>query len=440
MKEISRLFYDKLFKSIDKKTILLLTGIRQSGKTTALKHLEKRIEGKKLWVNFDKFQNQIRIQKNPENLVSDIEEAAGKALKRIKNERVFVFMDEVQKVPAVFDTVKWIHDDFGDSIKFFFSGSSTLNLYQRASESLAGRTEVINVFPFTFKEALHFASEKNLMPLTGINYLTEKTLDEKEFTRWCEISAPFKRAFEREWEQLILYGYLPGIFHIDTGKDKWEYLSNFRHTYIEKDIRDILNIGNIMGFNKLLSILANRTSNLLDYSNMATLLKLNRKTVAKYMDILLETFIVLELQPFFKNIEKRVVKTPKIYFLDSGIRNQISGSFSLEILEDRGEMGKVLEQVILVEVLKLLHYSGHPFNIYFYRTHSGAEIDMVLEIPKGIVLIEIKRGKKAGDRAIRSFMEEWKGKNKTGFVVSLTEPPAIIAPGLYRITPWMLLT
>jgi predicted AAA+ superfamily ATPase len=153
-----------------------------------------------------------------------------------------------------------------------------------------------------------------------------------------------------------------------------------------------------------------------------------------------ETFIVLELQPFFKNIEKRVVKTPKIYFLDSGIRNQISGSFSLEILEDRGEMGKVLEQVILVEVLKLLHYSGHPFNIYFYRTHSRAEIDMVLEIPKGIVLIEIKRGKKAGDRTIRSFMDEWKGKNKTVFVVSWTEPAAIIGPSLYRITPWMLLT
>jgi len=100
MKEINRLFYDKLSKSIDKKTILLLTGIRQSGKTTALKYLAKRIEGKKLWINFDKFQDRIRIQKNPENLVSDIEEAAGKTLKHIKNERIFVFMDEVQKVPG----------------------------------------------------------------------------------------------------------------------------------------------------------------------------------------------------------------------------------------------------------------------------------------------------------------------------------------------------
>ena|GEM_PF-2389868 len=440
MKEINRLFYDKLDKRIDKKSILLLTGIRQSGKTTALKHLEKRIEGKKLWINFDKFQERMRIQKNPGNLVSDIQEAAGKTLENIKNERVFVFMDEVQKVPGVFDTVKWIHDDFGDVVKFIFSGSSTLNLYQRASESLAGRTDIVNVFPFTFKEALHFASGKNLKPLTGIHYLGEKKLDEQEFDRWCQVSAPFKRTFEREWDRLILYGFLPGIFHIDTEKDKWEYLSNFRHTYIEKDIRDIPNIGNIMGFNKMLSILANRTSNLLDYSNMGNLLKLNRKTIAKYMNILLETFVVLELQPFFKNIEKRVVKTPKIYFLDTGIRNQISGSFSLEILEDRGEMGKIAEQAILVEVMKLLHYSGYPFNIYFYRTHSGAEIDLVLEMPKGIVLMEIKRGKKAGDRAIRSFMDEWPGKNKTGFVLSLTEPPAIIGPGLYRITPWMLLT
>jgi predicted AAA+ superfamily ATPase len=373
-------------------------------------------------------------------LVSDIEEVAGKTLKSIKNERIFVFMDEVQKVPEIFDTVKWIHDDFGDNIKFLFSGSSTLNLYQRVSESLAGRTEIINVFPFTLKEALHFSSGKDLTPLTGIDYLTEKTLDEKEFDHWCQASASFKRTFEREWENLILYGFLPGIFHLETEKEKWEYLSNFRHTYIEKDIRDILNIGSLMGFNKLLSILANRTSNLLDYSNMANLLKLNRKTVAKYMNILLETFIAMELQPFFKKIEKRVVKTPKIYFLDSGIRNQISGSFSSEILEDRGEIGKVLEQVISVEVFKLLHYSGHPFNIYFYRTHGGAEIDMVMEVPRGIVLIEINKGKKIGDRAIRSFMEEWKGKSKTGFVVSSTESPEIIAPGLYRITPWMLLT
>jgi predicted AAA+ superfamily ATPase len=133
-----------------------------------------------------------------------------------------------------------------------------------------------------------------------------------------------------------------------------------------------------------------------------------------------------------------------LHFIDIYCQEKVPGKvnfrFSLEILEDRGEMGKIVEQAILVEVMKLLHYSGYPFNIYFYRTHSGAEIDLVLEMPKGIVLMEIKRGKKAGDRAIRSFMDEWPGKNKTGFVLSLTEPPAIIGPGLYRITPWMLLT
>ena len=158
------------------------------------------------------------------------------------------------------------------------------------------------------------------------------------------------------------------------------------------------------------------------------------------MNILLETFILFELQPFFRNIEKRVVKTPKIYFSDPGIRNRISGSFSLDMLEDRGEMGKMTEQVVVVEILKLLHYSNHPFNIYFYRTHAGAEIDMVLETQRGLVLLEIKRGKKGGARTIRSFMEEWKGKNKVGFIISITEPPEVLAPNIYRVPPWMLLT
>lgn len=440
MKEITRLFYDRLIKSIDRKKIVLLTGIRQSGKTTALKYVRQKTEGKKLWLNFDKFQNQIRMQENPENLVSDIQEAAGKTLKNIKNEQVFVFLDEVQKVPGVFDSVKWIHDDFGENIHFFLSGSSNLDLYQKTSESLAGRTEIINVFPFTFKEALHFISGKELDSSRGIDYLTQKVLDEEEFFRWCDAASPFKRAFEREWQSLMLYGFMPYIFHLDSGNDKWEYLSNFRHTYIEKDVRDILNIGNIAGFNKMLSILSNRTANLLDYSNLANLLKLNRKTVIKYMNILLETFILFELQPFFKNIEKRVVKTAKIYFSDPGIRNRISGSFSLDMLEDRGEMGKMTEQVVVVEILKLLHYSNHPFNIYFYRTHAGAEIDMVLETQRGLVLLEIKRGKKGGARTIRSFMEEWKGKNKVGFIISITEPPEVLAPNIYRVPPWMLLT
>ncbi len=238
---------------------------------------------------------------------------------------------------------------------------------------------------------------------------------------------------------MLLFGSLPGIFHLESGNDKWEYLANYRLTYIERDVRNILNIGNIVAFNKLLSIISNRTGNLLDYSNLATRLRINRKTVARYLNILQETYILFELQPFFKNIEKRLTKTPKIYFTDTGLRNQISGSFSIDILEDRGETGQVLEQFLVIEVIKSLHYSGHPFNAFFYRTHGGAEVDLALETAAGVLLIEIKKGKKASLGGIKSFMDGWKGKRKTAYILSLTEEPGIIADNIFRISPWMLL-
>ena len=133
MEKIERIFYPKLIKSIDKNIVTLLTGIRQCGKTTAMKYLSGIVPGKQLWIDCDMFQNQTRLAENPQDLVADIEEAVGKTLKNLGDERLFVFIDEVQKIPQMFDTIKWIYDNFGEHIKFFLSGSSSLNLYQRTS-------------------------------------------------------------------------------------------------------------------------------------------------------------------------------------------------------------------------------------------------------------------------------------------------------------------
>jgi predicted AAA+ superfamily ATPase len=439
MEKIERIFYPKLIKSIDKNIVTLLTGIRQCGKTTAMKYLSGIVPGKQLWIDCDLFQNQTRLAENPQDLVADIEEAAGKTLKNLGNDRLFVFIDEVQKIPKMFDTIKWIYDNFGEQVKFFLSGSSSLNLYQRTSESLAGRTEIIKVFPFTLKEATTILSGGTQVESNWMNFFLQDSLREDEFSRWQEEGAPFKRRFQRSHEDLLLFGSLPGTFHLESTNDKWEYLANYRLTYIERDVRNILNVGNLPAFNKLLSVISNRTGNLLEYSGLATRLKINRKTVARYLNILQETYILFELQPFFNNFEKRLIKTPKIYFTDTGLRNQISGSFSLDMLEDRGEIGQVLEQFMVIEVIKSLQYSGHPYNAYFYRTHGGAEVDLVLETATGIILIEIKKGKKTSLRGIKSFLDGWKGKKKTAYILSLSEEPDIIDENIFRIAPWMLL-
>lgn len=414
MKEIKREFYERLEKSCDDPVVILMTGIRQSGKTTALRHIKENWQGEFLWVDCDRFDTRNRYKEDPMELIADIEAEIGISLKGFHG-RTAVFIDEIQKCPKLFDVVKWIHDQFKKKVKFFLTGSSSVSLHHGASESLAGRVEILKVFPLTIMEALRFDwSDK----IVGGNFakIISSGISEKIYKELTEWSRPFKRRVEKQLPELLLLGFMPALFSIEDQRKKWIYLKNFRETYIERDIRGEVGIKNLSEFSKLMVVLANRISSSYSWDSVGVKIGLDRRTVKKYFSILQATYVLVEILPYFSNIEKKMVKTPKFYFVDNGIRNELAGTFSQRTAEAREEMGKLYEQLVVNEIRKQLAYSEIPHTINFSRNYSGSEVDLVIEAEVGLIPVEIKMGT-GKIKGLYDFMEKHSKEIAFGLVI-----------------------
>lgn len=364
----------QIFASLEEQSknrkITLLIGARQVGKTTLLKEIYKRIpkDCPKLFLDLDVYSNYEKVS-TYENCLNIIKL---NGYNSNHEQRFFLFLDEFQRYSDISLVLKNLADHHPD-VKIFASGSSSLAINERVQESLAGRKRTVRVYPLSFKEYLEFIDQSELLEKVN-NISTVKSEN-------LEVLIP--EVFT-ELEKFMIYGGYPEVAMAQEPEKK-EVLASIFDLYVKKDLVDFLALDRIKHAKTLIQHLAINNGQEIPYSQLAQVAAINEKTAKNYVEILRETFIVTVHTPFFTNRNKELVKTPKIYFSDNGVRNYFLNNFNPP--EIRPDSSFLFEGVIISELIK---NGFDPDRLKFWRTKNRQEVDLILNNDNGPVPVEIK--------------------------------------------------
>ena len=343
--------------------ITIIYGPRRVGKTFLLKEIQKKFpEQKTLLLNGDTQESRDLLNTTSLTKLSET----------VKN-YPFIIIDEAQRIPSISLVLKILIDNFPEK-NIIITGSTSLRLSRGVSETLTGRT--IKYY---------------LYPLSTVELTAGKTNIEKQYF------LP---------EQLIFGGY-PYIQDLSSTGDKKRYLISIIDDYLFQDILDLKEIAVTDNLRKLATLLAYQIGQEVSFNELSLSLKIDVKTVIRYIDLLKQGFIVFEIGAFSKNLRKEVSKNKKYYFWDLGIRNALLGLFTP--LETRGDIGFLWENFLAVERIKKVHYGNRAVQTYFWRTYDNAEIDWIEIEDQRIRAYEFKWRSEKG-KTPKSFFENYKEK------------------------------
>jgi len=334
MNYINRIIEKKLNDYLKIFPVTALTGPRQSGKTTLIL---QTLKDKYKYVTFD----------NP--ITVDFFYSDPKEFMLQHSERVI--FDEVQKVPEIFSYIKMeVDKDRENYGKYILTGSSQFSLLKQVSESLAGRIGLLSLLPFQFRE----------LP-------------------------------NKQRKDQIIHGSYPELV-VREYKNSSEWFSSYINTYIEKDVRTLHNIGNLRDFQQLIRLLATRCSQELNMSSLSREIGISVNTIKNWISVLEASYIIFLLPPYHRNLGKRIVKRPKMYFYDTGLVCYLTGIENDEILNKGPLGGSVFENYIAAETKKSLLHMDRADQLYFFRNNAGLEADLIIESSnkQSLTYLEIK--------------------------------------------------
>ena len=334
---IQRAAKDKLKDLASKFKAVAVTGARQTGKTTLVKQVFKG----KPYLSLE----------NPETRNFALEDPRG-FLASYPNGAI---LDEVQRTPELFSYLQEILDNSKVKGLFILSGSNNFLLQQNISQTLAGRVGYINLLPFSIEEL----KKSKLLP--------------------------------KDDDQLMLKGFYPPIYDQEIPPLDW--CPNYIRTYIEKDVRQIKNITDLIVFERFIKLLAGRSGQELNNSALAVETGVDVKTIQSWIGILESSFIIYLLKPHFKNFNKTIVKRPKVYFYDTALVCYLLGIRNVSQLKTHPLRGSIFEGMVVTELLKKRTNAGLPINLYYWRDKTGHEIDVIIDNGGKLLPIEIKSGK-----------------------------------------------
>ena len=332
---IKRILENKLFTELnDGGKIVILYGSRQVGKTTLIKRIIQNYPLPVLSVNADSDEN-----------LAVLSSRNSRRLKRFIGDHKVLFIDEAQRIPDIGINLKIIYEEIPD-LKIIVSGSSALDLADRVSEPLTGRTWTYTLFPISFGE-------------------------------WREFKGLSAQPTPSDLEELLLFGSYPELLNLSGENRKIQYLNEIRRSYLYKDVLALGNVKYPEKLDQLVQMLAYQVGNLVSIQELAKSLQLNRDTVLNYIQLLEKGFVIFRLRGYSRNLRKEITKMSKIYFYDTGIRNVIINNFSP--IHVRNDIGALWENFLITERKKWLSYSQKYANTYFWNTYTGAEVDYVEE-------------------------------------------------------------
>ena len=333
---IERQITSSIKEQQDKFPIIALTGPRQSGKTTLLKNL------------FSGYQYITLEDLNLRAFASD------DPLGFLGQYNSKIIFDEVQRVPSLFSYLQGKVDGSGEMGQYILSGSQNFQLLNNITQTLAGRVALFKLLPFDFTEL----NQYNLL--------------------------------DNSFIQASIKGFYPAIF--DRGIDPKVFYANYVQTYIERDVTELLNIRDLNLFRTFLGLCAARAGQLLNLSGLASECGISHSTAKAWLSILESSYIVFLLPPYFKNFNKRLVKSPKLYFYDTGLLNFLLGFRTKEELEIDQLKGHVFENLIVAEYYKQNYHQYLHQDFYFWQDSNGHEIDLLYLKARAYHIYEIKSG------------------------------------------------
>lgn len=380
--------------------VILVSGPRQVGKTTLLRHAA---EADRRYVTLDDPQARTLAEDDP-----------GLFLQRFAPP---VLIDEIQYAPALLPRIKILADSRQQPGDFWLTGSQHFHLMRDISESLAGRVGIVNLLGFSRRE-LAGRSQQVTPFLPG----SHETSDEDQPLGLIDL-------YRTIWR-----GSLPRIA-LDAELDRDLFYGSYVQTYLQRDVRALANVGDEVAFTKFLRAAAARTGQILNLADMARDVDVAPNTAKSWLSILKASGIIYLLEPYHSNLSKRLVKAPKLYFLDTGLAAYLTEWSSPETLEAGAMSGAILETWAIAEVIKSYWHAGRQAPIYYYRDKDKKEIDLLIFRDGTIYPIEIKKTTAPAKRDIHHFsvLDKLGIPRGPGAVLCLTESPIPITETVWAV-------
>jgi predicted AAA+ superfamily ATPase len=383
--------------------VLTLTGPRQSGKTTLAKAT---------------FPNAHYISlEDPAHRNLALEDARG-FLKQFGSEQVV--LDEAQRAPELFSYIQGIVDQNDIPGQYILTGSQNFLLLEKISQSLAGRCAIHHLLPFSRSELV------GLKPVDPENIADMSPPHKKKSTK---ISSEL---FDTLWT-----GGYPRIYDKHIPPQQW--LTNYVQTYIERDVRSIVNVSDLEAFARFVRLCAGRTGQILNLQSLGNDCGIDSKTAKRWLSILEASFIIKLLRPYYKNFNKRLIKSPKLYFLDSGLLCYLLGIRKPDELVVHSSRGAIFESWVIAELYKSYYHTGKQPAMYYFRDSNNNEIDLILDHGSKFLPIEIKSGQTINSEFFKG-LEYWRK------LTSMEDSPAILiyggdSPTIFKgmkVLPWSM--
>lgn len=342
--------------------VITITGPRQSGKTTLARNFFKKLP----YINFEDPLKREYFISDPKGFLVNYKDGA--------------VLDEIQHVPVISSYLQVNVDEYPVPGKFILTGSQHLGITYRISQSLAGRTALLELLPFSIDE------------LKRGSFLPE------------------------ELNSALFKGSYPPVYDRKLRPARW--YADYIATYIQRDVRQISQIQNLEIFARFLRLCAGQIGQLVNTNRFAVELGVDHKTIAKWLNVLQAGYILKLVEPYHKNFRKRIIKTPKLYFYDTGLVCSLLGILKSDQLVTHPLRGEIFENWVFSELAKKLLNHASPLHINFWRTHNGQEIDFIVEFANRIFAIEVKSGMTVHSRAISVLENNLMPWQKEGFGIT----------------------
>jgi len=335
MKYVNRIIEEEALKLAEGFPVLTITGPRQSGKTTLARYLFSSLP----YLNFENPDTRALALSDPRTFLSQFREGA--------------VLDEFQKVPDLLSYLQQIVDENRNGVKFILTGSNHFASMEQVSQSLAGRTAVLKLLPFSIQE--------------------------------------IQKKIPSSTDELLLKGFYPEVY---SGKvESNTFYRNYYETYLQKDVRQLIQVRDLNLFDRFIRLCAGRSGGLLNISSLANDTGLSVPTMRQCISVLEASFILMLLPPYYDNISKRLIRSPKLYFYDTGLASYLLGITSCEQMSRDPLRGSLFENMVIMEVIKHRLNQGLEPSVFFYRDSHHIEVDLVIRKGHQLIPAEIKSSK-----------------------------------------------
>jgi predicted AAA+ superfamily ATPase len=401
-KHLIRYLDSRISDIIKKRYSCLILGPRQAGKTTLVSNL---LEGRKNVVSYllQDPSVKIELERSPSRIINQV-----RALK----DNPCVFIDEAQKVPALFDAIQLLIDN--KDAHFILTGSSARKLKRHGANLLPGRIKRYHLSPLLW-------GELGLLKEPSIREIAVKNIN---------------RDVPYSFDDTLIYGSLPGIVTLPR-KERPDFLRAYSEIYLEEEIRAEALSRKIGAFSRFLELAAAESGtspNLFKLSNESGV---SQPSVKEFYNILEDTLVVERVEPYLKNTRKRILSSPRYYFFDLGVRNTLA-RLPLTPYLANAQKGVLFEHAVMLEIIRRVEAINKGYKICYWRTSAGAEVDCIIDMGSRVIPIEIKSSSyvtQSEIKGLKSFMGDYRRAAKQGYVITMGGRKEALADNILAV-PW----